>query len=426
MLLDIAISVILCLIISFGMQLILTRAVAYYGVKKNVHRELAYMHADMLQKYVTSSHVKSTDAKELSQWNERYPYVSILIRDNEKMCFNSFVAGNVYYDSWHGDTSYEWGSYVLPEYQMKITMEDETAKLTIGGLFYQYYYKYIRGICLGLLFLVFGISFLLLFRKYLVSIDAIRQRVNAIDRGEYDEEVHVDGSWELSQLAEQINGMSHRIKASIDRDAEIAREKDQFVRSIAHDIRSPLAAVIGYLDILLSGKADPSEQTVYLEKALGKANHIRTLTDYFFMMENPGMEPDLQEYDGNEVIASCAMEMYDFGRENGLKMRFENKIDRQFRVIVDRNLIQRILDNQNSNYVKYADPGVPIRFMTELKDGYLLFQSRNKIREKAKEGESHGLGLTICQAIARHMEGDYEYREEDGSFIQVLRIPIRE
>jgi signal transduction histidine kinase len=425
LLLDIAFSVILCLAVTLIAQTTLTDFVTEKGIQKSNHEKLAGKHIEFLQEYIKTNHVKSTDAKAFNEWNEQYPYVSVLIRDEEKMCYNSFVSGSVYYDSWKGDTSYDWGSYALPEYQGVLELEDEVAMYTVGGQFYQYYYKYIRVICLGLMFLVFGISFFVLFRKYLAGIDAIRQKVNAIDEGLYDQDVHVDVSWELSQLAEQVNRMSSRIKESIDRDAKLAQEKDDFVRSIAHDIRSPLAAVIGYLEILKSGKAEPSDEKEYITKALVKANHIRSLTDYFFMIENPYANLELEEYDGNDVIASCAMEMMDFALESGFKMEYDNKISDQFRIVVDRNLIQRIMDNQNSNFIKYADKEEPIYYTMFLEDNHLTITNRNKIRQSQNKEYSLGIGLTTCKAIAARLGGSFEYEIDGDHFIQTLKLPIK-
>lgn len=425
LLLDVVIAVVICVIVSASLLAVLTKAMTEYGSRTENHAALAQKHIRLLQAYITKNQVESTNAKAFSDWNDQYRYVSILIRDEEKMCYNSFVAGNMDYDSWHGDTSYDWGSYVLPEYQAELQLADETAKLTIGGLFYQYYYPFIQLICLGVMFLTFGIAFFLLFRKYLRSIEAIRKRVDGVYHEKYEEDVHVDGPWELTQLAEQVNDMSHRIKASIDQDAEAAREKDAFVRAIAHDIRSPLAAVIGYLEILRGGKILEEDHGVYVEKALAKANRIRTLTDDFFLLNTQSAEPDLQEYDGNEVITSCIMDYFDFCQENGFQLKHDNRISEPFCVLLDRNLVQRILDNQYSNYLKYADPSQPIVLRTELTEGKLIIESRNRILPDAGMEDSHGIGLRICMAISERLGGDFQSERDGEEYVQTLRFPLQ-
>lgn len=89
------------------------------------------------------------------------------------------------------------------------------------------------------------------------------------------------GQHEISQLAADINDMAKTLEQQIELEKELKQQNIQMIRSLSHDLRTPLTAVISYLDIIKQEK-DKGEQTKYLEIVSSKAFQIKYLIDQLF------------------------------------------------------------------------------------------------------------------------------------------------
>lgn len=70
----------------------------YYAMQPEVFQRLSDEHFADLQDFATENHIVSTDGKPFTQWNDKYHYVSLMvIRQNEGLCYNSFVSYNMTY-----------------------------------------------------------------------------------------------------------------------------------------------------------------------------------------------------------------------------------------------------------------------------------------------------------------------------------------
>ena len=109
----------------------------YYAMQPEVFQRLSDEHFADLQDFATENHIVSTDGKPFTQWNDKYHYVSLMvIRQNEGLCYNSFVSYNMTYTEEDSQTFF-WGSKVLPTYEYQLQLEDETCKVYFSGYFDQ-------------------------------------------------------------------------------------------------------------------------------------------------------------------------------------------------------------------------------------------------------------------------------------------------
>ena len=116
-----------------------------------------------------------------------------------------------------------------------------------------------------LLFVLFGVSlfslvFWLLQRKSFVYISRISETMQSIASGNLDAYVEVEGDDEFSEMASNLNSMTADIKKLMDSEREAERTKNELITNVAHDLRTPLTSIIGYLEIL-SSRSDLPEET---------------------------------------------------------------------------------------------------------------------------------------------------------------------
>ena len=119
-----------------------------------------------------------------------------------------------------------------------------------------------------LLFVLFGISlfslvFWLLQRRSFVYISRISETMQSIASGNLDAYVEVEGDDEFSEMASNLNSMTADIKKLMDSEREAERTKNELITNVAHDPRTPLTSIIGYLEILSSRSDLPGCKTVH-------------------------------------------------------------------------------------------------------------------------------------------------------------------
>ena len=302
--LEILLAVAVSAAIYAGANAALTRFFQQYATEPAVFRRLSDRHFQDLQRFAQENHLVSTDGKPFTQWNARYHYVSLMvIRQNEDLCYNSFVSYNMTYTEEDQEHFY-WGSKVLPTYEYRLRLADETCKVYFSGYFDQAYTSLRKGICAGLFLISFVAGFYLLFQKHIRYIEEMEQNVSSLCSKNFSRQIPIRGSTELSTLAANINHLGDTIQLLLLTEDAKLKQKEQFVKSIAHDIRTPLTVVIGYLELLSKGYAgSPESAALFIDRALEKTNHIRRLTDDLFAFEENCRTLPLDTYNGQELLA---------------------------------------------------------------------------------------------------------------------------
>ncbi|MGH2517752.1 MAG: sensor histidine kinase, partial [Ktedonobacterales bacterium] len=122
--------------------------------------------------------------------------------------------------------------------------------------------------------------------------------------GDLDVEVPASGVREVAEVAAAFTAMSGGLRASLERQAEIEQERRLFVSAIAHDLRTPLFSLRGYLEGLELGVADtPERRARYVAVCREQADRLEQLVAGLFayarleyLDDTPRREPlDLAE-----------------------------------------------------------------------------------------------------------------------------------
>ena len=130
---------------------------------------------------------------------------------------------------------------------------------------------------------VFTVTFLTLLEKALRYIGKISSAIQNISEGDLNTTVEVIGDDEFTQMAVNLNKMMEDIRRLMDKEREAERTKNELITNVAHDLRTPLTSIIGYLE-LLSGKVQiPQEmQKKYIDIAYAKSKRLEKLIEDLF------------------------------------------------------------------------------------------------------------------------------------------------
>ena len=106
---------------------------------------------------------------------------------------------------------------------------------------------------------VFSVSFLFLQRRTMRYMAEISQAMQNISEGDLNTAVEIIGDDEFSQMAESLNKLAENIRELMDKEREAERSKNELITNIAHDLRTPLTSIIGYLELLSNSRQTVTE-----------------------------------------------------------------------------------------------------------------------------------------------------------------------
>lgn len=207
---------------------------------------------------------------------------------------------------------------------------------------------------------VFAVTFLLLQEKSIAYLSRISDAMSNISDGDLNTSVEVVGDDEFASMAENLNKMVEDLRKLMDKEREAERTKNELITNVAHDLRTPLTSIIGYLE-LLSGKVElPAEmQRKYIDIAYTKAKRLEKLIgDLFgFTKLNYGkISMHMSKVDIIKLLGQLLEESYPNFAEKGLSYELQSNVPAKV-ITADGNLLARLFDNLINNAIKYGADG---------------------------------------------------------------------
>ena len=250
---------------------------------------------------------------------------------------------------------------------------------------------------------------------------------------------------ELSQLETKLN----RLKGEALRNEALAREAEQrkndLVVYLAHDLKTPLTSVIGYLSLLQDEpQISPELRAKYTGVALDKAQRLEDLINEFFDITRfnlTHLELSLQEINLTRMLEQITYEFMPVLQEKELTWKLELQPDVQ--MMCDPDKLQRVFDNLLRNAVNYATPETAICVQMETREDWVFVQVQNQgrtippeklvrifdqfFRLDSSRGTSTGgagLGLAIAKEITELHGGMIHAESEDGWVKFTVALPL--
>ena len=208
--------------------------------------------------------------------------------------------------------------------------------------------------------LAFSITFLLLQEKSAAYIGRISDAVERISEGDLNTQVEVVGDDEFSSMASNLNKMVEDIRRLMDKERESERTKNELITNVAHDLRTPLTSIIGYLE-LLSGQVvlPPDMQKKYIDIAYSKAKRLEKLIEDLFgftKMNYGKLAMHVSKVDIVKLLGQLLEESYPNFANKGLSYELQSNVPVKI-ITADGNLLARLFDNLINNAIKYGAEG---------------------------------------------------------------------
>lgn len=229
---------------------------------------------------------------------------------------------------------------------------------------------------------------------------------------------------------------------------QIEQIKSQFVSMVAHELKTPLAAVHGFLNIMLDDtiSLDKEKEKDYLTRSVTRLNGLKDLVNDLLdisKMELKTKQREIEEIHLQDIIHNT-IQLLELELKKK-KISIATTIEKDLPIIkADQNEITRIITNLLSNAIKYNKEGGKIFIDALKKKNYVsiairdtgigmkpdekeklfneFFRAKN---EKTRGISGTGLGLTIVKRIVDSYHGKVEVESEFGSGTTfIINLPI--
>jgi len=216
-----------------------------------------------------------------------------------------------------------------------------------------------------LIYVVFGIgilavTFLILQEKSMRYIGKISDAMQRISEGDLNITVGIEGDDEFSVIAANLNKMVEDFRNLMDKEREAERTKNELITNIAHDLRTPLTSIIGYLELLSKeGEIDQEIQKKYIGIAYVKTKRLEKLIEdlFGFTKLNYGkISMNVTKVDVIKLLSQLLEEFYPSFMDKNLSYELQSNVPVQV-VSADANLLARLFDNLINNAIKYGADG---------------------------------------------------------------------
>ena len=269
--------------------------------------------------------------------------------------------------------------------------------------------------------LVFTVTFMILQEKSLRYITKISDAMQNISEGDLNVTVEVEGDDEFSSMAANLNKMVEDLKELMDKERESERTKNELITNVAHDLRTPLTTIIGYLE-LLSGdvKLEPEIQKKYINIAYVKTKRLEKLIEDLFgftKMNYGKLSMHVGQVDVVKLLSQLLEEFYPSFVDKNLSYELQSNVPVKV-ITADGNLLARLFDNLINNTIKYGADGKRIMVKLHADDeivtvsvinyGYvipadelpLIFNKFYRVEQsRSTNTGGTGLGLAISKNI---------------------------
>jgi len=287
-----------------------------------------------------------------------------------------------------------------------------------------------------ILILVYAFFYSSVFTRPLIN---LKKAVEHLADGYMDEEVNVDGYYEIKQISNSLNQMLLKIK-------NLERSRQEFVSNVSHELKTPITSIKVLADSLITQENVPVELyrefLVDITEEIERENKIITDLLSLVKLDKTASEMNITSVNINDLVEMVLKRLRPIAKKNNIELIYES-----FRPViaeVDETKLSLALTNLVENAIKYnvEDGWVRVSLNADHKYFYVTvadsgigipeeaqdfiferFYRVDKARSRGTGGT--GLGLSITKNVIHMHKGAIKvYSKENEGTTFTVRIPI--
>lgn len=287
--------------------------------------------------------------------------------------------------------------------------------------------------------LIYSVALYMFLRKYYYDLQKkyaeLLKATNEIAEGNLDVEISEDlGIFEPFKL--EMNKIQKGFKAAVEKEVQSQRMKTELVTNVSHDLKTPLTAIITYVN-LLKEETDEKKRKEYVEVLDRKSMRLKALIEDLFEISKASSKNvtlQIADVDIVNLLKQVKLETEEKFRDSNLEFRC---VYPEYPVIVplDGQKTYRIFENLLVNVAKYAMPGTRVYVEIQEEEGNVNIKIKNVSKaelnfdpneiterfvrgDQARNTEGSGLGLAIAKSFTELQKGEFKI-EVDGDLFKV-------
>lgn len=425
-------KLILCLIFSFGISvgIFFFLSIVGEGLLDSYFNKTSFISSQKnkaisdFRSYILDNNLTINDHDKITKWVRKEKYVSLYIYKDKKLVYNSDITNS--------DMDYkisEENSFlsIVPLYD--INFADTDAKMYMDCFFQYKYYYIITFFDVAISFFGFVLIMSFFINRKTTYIVRLENEIKILEGGNLTHEITITGNDELSSLAQGINEMRKSFIERLESEDKARLANSELITAMSHDLRTPLTALVGYLDIIEYKKYKTDEHLKqYIHNSREKAYQIKYLSDklfeYFIVFNANDDDLELESFKGNEFLDQLLDEQIFILEDSGFSFQIVS-CNTPFLMEVNLISIRRVLDNVFSNIMKYADKSKLVKIKYYIENQLLFVYIENQINNNLKPVPSTGIGLKTCEKIIEQHKGKIVISKTETIFSIQINLAVK-
>lgn len=235
----------------------------------------------------------------------------------------------------------------------------------------------------------------------------------------------------------------------VSRERELDQIKSEFISTAAHEMRTPMSVIMGYIEVLMDsdrfGNFPPEKQREFLRQAYRKAAALSQIVDDLFDLSRIESGLPLPIVRTECDLEKIVREVVDRYQSSSIKSQFEVTLDGNIDLYVDCNKMTQVFENLISNAIKYSPDGGMIGVKSTLRGDRLridiadrgtgmtpeqverVFDKFYRANNSSTTVSGLGLGMSIVKAIVEGHGGHIwvESKIGEGTCVSI-ELPLDE
>ncbi len=248
----------------------------------------------------------------------------------------------------------------------------------------------------------------------------------------------------INDAGGRVTGVVNVLR-DVSREKEVDRMKTEIIRSVSHEFRTPLSAILGMAEMMLEGDVEESSRRKYLSTIMGEGVRLSNMvTDLLSIarIESGKESMKLEPVDIGALFEEVAESFSGIVKKKKAAIKLDS--GGMTRLVADREKMKQLLMNLVENSLTFSDEGCEVKISAGRRDGEIemavsdngwgipeedlphlaerFYRGRHGTRVKGT-----GLGLSICREIVRMHGGNMQIKSRTGAGTEVIiTIPARE
>lgn len=281
--------------------------------------------------------------------------------------------------------------------------------------------------------------------KKTLDIIVVNDALRKVNEGNLQEDIKLDGSPAIKELAENINLIKAGYKEILENGVHNEKLKTELISNVSHDLKTPLTSIINYVNILKNSDITEEEREEYLLILEKKSLKLKLLIEDLFEMSkiNSGkIKLNRELIDILSLIHQGIGEYSTLYEEKNISFKVTCEEDAVY-MGLDGKMMSRALENIIINALKYSLPDTRVYINIDLEKEYVRIGVKNisnyemdfneeEMFERFARGdksrnskvEGSGLGLAITKSIVELHGGEVQIKKEGDMFKIYLILPL--